>query len=114
MPRYKNPQWQKLYDNMLFLAGDKSSEMYHEGEPRRGAGHRAAFWDGWFQWEVRLHRAEAFCASYSGNHVGGVFHGGPGVCPPREEGSKGYRKECRCWLKTIWPRCGGNSTRPSR
>ncbi len=46
MPRYKNPQWQKLYDNMLFLAGDKSSEMYHEGEPRRGAGHRAAFWDG--------------------------------------------------------------------
>lgn len=47
MPRYKNPQYQKMYDAMLALAEDKASEMYHEGEPRRGAGHRAAFWDGY-------------------------------------------------------------------
>ena len=47
MPRYKNLQWQKMYDTMLSLAEDKASEMYHEGEPRRGAGHRAAFWDGY-------------------------------------------------------------------
>jgi hypothetical protein len=46
MPRYKNAQLQALYDNLLVLAEDISSELYWEGEPRRGAGHRAAFWDG--------------------------------------------------------------------
>jgi HTH-type transcriptional regulator/antitoxin MqsA len=46
MPRYKNPQLQALYDNMLALAADKASELYWQGEPRGGAGHRAAFWDG--------------------------------------------------------------------
>jgi hypothetical protein len=46
MARYKNPQLQALYDNMLALAEEKTSELYWEGEPRRGAGHRAAFWDG--------------------------------------------------------------------
>ena len=46
MPRYKNPQLQKMYDCMLQLAEDKTSELYYQGEPKRGAGHRAAFWDG--------------------------------------------------------------------
>ena len=44
--RYQNPQWQSLFDNLLALAADESSEMYCKGAPRRGAGHRAAFWDG--------------------------------------------------------------------
>jgi len=47
MPRYKNPSMQKVYDSMLTLAADKASELYHQGAPRRGAGHRAAFWDGY-------------------------------------------------------------------
>ncbi len=46
MAKYKDRRLQELYDNMLLLAEDKTSEMYWEGEPRRGAGHRAAFWDG--------------------------------------------------------------------
>lgn len=47
MPRYKDPSKQKVYDTMLVLARDKTSEMYHQGQPRRGSGHRAAFWDGY-------------------------------------------------------------------
>lgn len=46
-PRYKDPRCQSLYDKMLVLAEDKASELYWEDEPRRGAGHRAAFWDGY-------------------------------------------------------------------
>ena len=47
MAHYKDAQKQRLYDSMLALAADKSSELYHEGKPRRGAGHRSAFWDGY-------------------------------------------------------------------
>jgi hypothetical protein len=32
---------------MLAAARDASSELYHDGKPQRGAGHRAAFWDGY-------------------------------------------------------------------
>jgi hypothetical protein len=48
MPRtYKNPQFQHLYNTMLILAADKTSELYlPDGTPHRGAGHRCAFWDG--------------------------------------------------------------------
>lgn len=46
MSRYKNQQLQALYDKMLLLAEDKTSELYRRGEPRRGAWLRAAFWDG--------------------------------------------------------------------
>jgi hypothetical protein len=46
-PRYKDASLQRVYDTMLTLAADASSELYHNGEPRRGAGHRAAFWDGY-------------------------------------------------------------------
>lgn len=46
MPRYKDSRSQALYDTMLTLADDLSSELYWNGKPRRGAGHRAAFWDG--------------------------------------------------------------------
>lgn len=44
--RYKNRQFQALYENLLNLAADTTSEMYWEGAPRRGSGFRAAFWDG--------------------------------------------------------------------
>lgn len=47
MPRYKNAMMQKLYDGLLIAAADPTSEMYYLGEPRRGAGHRCAFWDGY-------------------------------------------------------------------
>jgi hypothetical protein len=46
MPRYKHPSMQKMYDGMLALAQDRTSELYHKGAQRRGAGHRCAFWDG--------------------------------------------------------------------
>jgi len=45
--RYKNPEFNKIYAAMLDLAADRTSELYHQGRPRRGAGHRAAFWDGY-------------------------------------------------------------------
>nr|WP_233177014.1 hypothetical protein [Ralstonia sp. ASV6] len=32
---------------MLALAADPKSELYHDSRPHRGAGHRAAFWDGY-------------------------------------------------------------------
>ena len=32
---------------MLAAAKDSSSELYYEGRPHRGAGHRTAFWDGY-------------------------------------------------------------------
>ena len=47
MPRYKTPSFQKTFDAMLAAARDKSSELYHDGKPHRGAGHRTAFWDGY-------------------------------------------------------------------
>ncbi|MDH0342050.1 hypothetical protein [Chromobacterium haemolyticum] len=46
-PRYKNPQFQRLYDAMLVAAADLNSEMYYQGRPHRGAAHRCAFWDGY-------------------------------------------------------------------
>ncbi len=45
-PRYKDRNMQRIYESMLSLAADRTSELYHKGNPRRGAGHRAAFWDG--------------------------------------------------------------------
>lgn len=47
MRRYKDARMQAMYDTMLALAADIASELYWQGEPRRGAGHRAAFWDGY-------------------------------------------------------------------
>lgn len=47
MPRYKTPSFQATYDAMLAAARDASSELYFNGKPHRGAGHRAAFWDGY-------------------------------------------------------------------
>ena len=45
--RYKDAQKQRFYESLLTLAADFKSEMYHDGRPHRGAGHRAAFWDGY-------------------------------------------------------------------
>jgi hypothetical protein len=45
-PRFKDQRMQAMYETMLRLAQDKESELYWQGEPRRGSGHRAAFWDG--------------------------------------------------------------------
>lgn len=45
--RSTNPQLRKAYETMLKLAADTTSELYHEGFQRSGAGHRAAFWDGY-------------------------------------------------------------------
>lgn len=51
--RYKDPRMQRLYETMLSLAADPKSELYvqqdgpQKGAKRRGAGHRAAFWDGY-------------------------------------------------------------------
>lgn len=45
--RSTNPQLQKMYATLMALAPDTTSELYHEGRQRSGAGHRAAFWDGY-------------------------------------------------------------------
>lgn len=47
MPRYKTPSYQQTYDALLVAACDQSSELYYQGKPHRGAGHRASFWDGY-------------------------------------------------------------------
>jgi hypothetical protein len=45
--RSTDPKLQKMYATMMSLATDTTSELYHEGRQRSGAGHRAAFWDGY-------------------------------------------------------------------
>ncbi|VTU43172.1 MULTISPECIES: hypothetical protein [unclassified Variovorax] len=67
MAKFKDAHLQKLYDGMLAAAADKNSELYHEGQPRRGAGHRAAFWDG-FSGKYTLNGA-----TRSANVVPGTF-----------------------------------------
>ena len=47
MPRYKTLSFQQTYAAMLAAARDTSSELYRDGKPHRGAGHRTAFWDGY-------------------------------------------------------------------
>jgi hypothetical protein len=44
---YFSDQLRAMYDTMLRLAADPTSELYYEGHQRTGAGHRAAFWDGY-------------------------------------------------------------------
>jgi hypothetical protein len=46
-PRYKDAQKQAFYASLLALAADRASELYYQGRPHRGAGHRTAFWDGY-------------------------------------------------------------------
>jgi hypothetical protein len=50
-PRFKDSQLQKFYEQCSRLAADRSSEFYftdRDGtrQPRRGAGHRCAYWNG--------------------------------------------------------------------
>lgn len=45
--RYKDAKKQRFYDALLALAADVNSELYYQGRPHRGAGHRTAFWDGY-------------------------------------------------------------------
>lgn len=46
-PLYKDAQKQRFYASLLTLAADRASELYYDGLPHRGAGHRTAFWDGY-------------------------------------------------------------------
>lgn len=45
--RYKTPSFQKTYDAMLAAAQNPAGELYYDGRPHRGSGHRTAFWDGY-------------------------------------------------------------------
>lgn len=45
--RFKNPKLRECYDLAIKLHADPTSEFYYNGEPRRGAAHRCAFWDGY-------------------------------------------------------------------
>lgn len=46
-PRYQDRSMERVYRTMLALAADRTSELYlKNGGPRRGAGARCAFWDG--------------------------------------------------------------------
>ena len=46
--RFKNPQLRKIYDTMIELAADPSSELFNaHGLRRSGGSHRNAFWAGY-------------------------------------------------------------------
>lgn len=44
--RFADAKLQGMFERMLALAADQTSELYLNGKQRRLAGHRAAFWDG--------------------------------------------------------------------
>ncbi len=46
MTRYKNKDFQRVFDAVIVNANTPTSEMYHNGIRRRGALHRIAFWNG--------------------------------------------------------------------
>ncbi len=46
MTRFKTPNLQQMYRICRELAADHASEFWYAGRPRRGAGHRAAYWNG--------------------------------------------------------------------
>lgn len=43
---FKDKGLQKCYDLGRKFGSDPTSTFYIEGRPRRGAGHRAAYWNG--------------------------------------------------------------------
>lgn len=43
---FKHPQLQSQYEMCRQLGNDTSSGFYRDGRPRRGAGHRDAYWNG--------------------------------------------------------------------
>jgi len=47
MTKFKNTELQRMYETMLKVAAMPDGELYHQGVQRSGAGHRAAFWDGY-------------------------------------------------------------------
>jgi hypothetical protein len=47
MARPKNRMLADVYDRMLAAARNPASELWYNGQPRRGASHRQAFWDGY-------------------------------------------------------------------
>ena len=50
---FKQKELKSVYDIMLGLARDKSSELYHKGAQRGGGLHRCAFWAGYNGQAVR-------------------------------------------------------------
>src|SRR4051812_27852156 len=46
MVRFENKSTQAIYETCRRLAADPTSEFYHAGEPRSGAAHRNAYWNG--------------------------------------------------------------------
>ena len=44
--RPRDPRLAQHYDDCRRLAADPTSSFWHDGRPARGAGHRAAYWDG--------------------------------------------------------------------
>lgn len=43
---YRNKMQRAAFDSCIALYRDRASEFWHNDQPRRGAGHRCAFWDG--------------------------------------------------------------------
>lgn len=43
---FKDPRLQRFYEDCRRCGNDPSTEFYYQGKPRRGAGHRAAYWNG--------------------------------------------------------------------
>ena len=46
MARYKDRSMQTMFDACLADGADRTSEFFIDGKPRRGAGHRNAYWNG--------------------------------------------------------------------
>jgi hypothetical protein len=44
---FKQPALARIYNDILALAQRPDSELYWNGRARRGASHRAAFWEGY-------------------------------------------------------------------
>lgn len=44
---FRNQQLRRVYQTMLDLARDPTSDLYHGGKRRTGASHRCAFWEGY-------------------------------------------------------------------
>jgi len=82
MPRKIPPQTAagKLYAAMLEAAADQTSELYYNGLPHRGAGHRTAFWDG-YAGMTRSANAIPWTLSWTCYRTGQAFaKTNPGIC----------------------------------
>ena len=124
MRTYKDSSMQKMYDTLTKLFFDRSSELYHEGAQRRGAGHRCAFWDGfasdersgnvirgtmsWAAFQAGCDLRKKGHTTDAPSHVPHLVRGGPGRGQGRkalaESGEKMKPRQIRM-TDAEWAKC---------